>query len=310
MAKQNEVLAVFPVAPDQLVVVHREPIGQESLDSKDYKLQSGTAVRNAEIDPEQPTRVRLSIAATASESVAMDSLLPHGATQNIDFIHGPLTPMDLKVPHLNPTYPFASTLLGRHVTVMCCTGCNGGIHGRFLVVVNNHSGGPWGSIWVKTPKQIEIPYPRWQRVMFAGGILTELNGSTTVVDPGWMIIQKSDENPHHAPPPLPIETVDLPIEGTRTLLAKSLDATWVQFDDIVLHRVRRVPDSELASDDLPKTEIEFGDKSAWRSVGWLYQGRREALSEGQRLEWLRGFVHAEAPGRYILLSDKDEDLSA
>jgi hypothetical protein len=309
MAKQNEVVAVFPIATDQLVVVHKEPVGRDSLEAHQYRLQSGTAVRNAEVDPEQPTRVRLSIAAIESEAVVVDSLLSAGAAASIDFIHGLLTPMDLKVPYVNPAFPFASTLLGRHVTVMCCTGCNGGIHGRFLVVLNNHSGGPWSSIWVKTPKQIEIPYPRWQRVMFAGGILSEINGSTTVVDPGWMIIQKSDEQAHHAPPPLPVETVDLPAGGSRSLLAKSLDATWVQFDDIVLHRVRRVPDNELAGDDLPKTEIEFGDKSGGRSVGWLYQSGREALSEGQRLEWLRGFVHAEAPGRYILLSDKDEDLS-
>jgi hypothetical protein len=310
MAKQNEVVAVFPIAADQLVVVHKEPVGKESIEPDQYRLQSGAAIRNAEVDSKLPTRVRLSIAGTESESVVVDSLQLKGAAAGIDFIHGPLTPMDLKVPYVDPTFPYASTLLGRHVTVMCCTGCNGGIHGRNLVVLNNHSGGPWSSIWVKTPKQIDVPYPRWQRVMFAGGILTELNGSTTVVDPGWMIIQKSDETAHHAPPPLPLETADLPAKGTRSLLAKSLDATWVQFDNIVLHRVQRAADHELGTDDLPKTEIEFGDKSGGRSIAWLYQSGREGLTEGQRLKWLRGFVHAEAPGRYILLSDKEEDLRA
>lgn len=100
-------------------------------------------------------------------------------------------------------FPYASTLIDKHVTVMCCTGCNGGVRGRGFVVLNNHSGGGWSSIWVKTRQSIAVPYPRWQRIMFAGGVVSEMNGSTTVVDHGWMIIKKVDEPAHHAPPPLP-----------------------------------------------------------------------------------------------------------
>jgi hypothetical protein len=38
---------------------------------------------------------------------------------------------------------------------------------------------------------IEVPYPRWQKVLFAGGVMQEENGSTVVVDKGWMVVKKT-----------------------------------------------------------------------------------------------------------------------
>ncbi len=307
--KRAPILAVFPVSDNQLEVVYREAVPSPAARTNDYHLKSGATVQRAEADPGRPGRVRLWIEPVGSTPVRVDSLSV-GGLQSPPFIHGVQTPMELKVPYTESLFPYASTLIDKHVTVMCCTGCNGGVHGRGFVVLNNHSGGGWSSIWVKTRQSIGVPYPRWQRVLFAGGVLSEMNGSTTVVDHGWMIVQKVDEPAHHAPPPLPIETVDLPEAGTRSLLAKSLDATWVQFSDVVLRNVRAVPDQELAKDDLPKTVVEFTDRSGGASVAWLYQSRRIGLKAEQRLAHLRGFVHAEEPGRYVLLSDKDEDLPA
>jgi hypothetical protein len=318
--KRNEgFTAVYPISDNELIAVHREPFHESMARPDLYELESGVAVRAAQVDERRQTHLRLQIESVNATPVRVDTLLVSdfkaadgrslGALQSPPFIHGVQVPMDLKVPHMDASFPYASTLIDKHVTVMCCTGCNGGIHGRGFVVLNNHSGGGWSSIWVKTPKQLDVPYARWQRVMFAGGVLTELNGSTTVVDQGLMIVQMSDETAHHAPPALPVETNDLPAVGTESLIAKSLDAAWVQFSDLLLQRVRHVADEEIDEDDLPKTEVEFSDHSGGRSRAWLYQGGRMGLKESQKLSRLRGFVHAEKPGQYVLLSDKDEDLT-
>ncbi len=161
---------------------------------------------------------------------------------------------------------------------------------------------------MRTDKTIEGPYPRWQRVMFAGGVITEDTGSVTVVDHGWMIVRKGDEEAHHAPPPLPITTKDLPAERTTSLLTKSLDAAWVQFDEITVESTRHIPAGGREGGDLPRTEIIFSDEAGGKSVAWLYQASARDLRESQSMKLLRGFVHAEQPGMYVLLSDKDEDL--
>ena len=57
------------------------------------------------------------------------------------FIHGVKDPTELRALQLEGLFPFASRLIGVHVSVSCCTGCNGGVHDRNLVVLNHHVGG-------------------------------------------------------------------------------------------------------------------------------------------------------------------------
>jgi hypothetical protein len=171
-------------------------------------------------------------------------------------------------------------------------------------------GGGWTGIWVQTGKTIEAPYPRWQKVQCLGGIIEEMNGSMTIVDKGWMRLKKANEKPHHAPPPLPIQTTDLPAERTTSLLSKSLDGSWVQFDDVIIQSAVRIDARDVSPGmvNLPRTEVRFTDGAKGQSIAWLYQPKGQGLKKNQRIKWLRGFVHAEQPGYYVLLSDKEEDI--
>jgi hypothetical protein len=319
--QSKKLLAAFPLSNTQLVLICPQPVHPSMVEISLYSLQSGLAVKDVQVDPERPEQLILWVESMKPMPLTIDEVMIRtlktadgeslGEFSSPRFIQGIQTPMELKVRNFDDSYPFTSTLVGLHVSVMCCTGCNGGIHDRNLVVLNHHIGGSWSGIWVQTDKTIETPYPRWQRVLCAGGVVVEESGSTMVVDRGWMRVQKSDEPPHHAPPPLIIEATDLPTERTTSLLPKSLDGTWVQFDNITIESIRWVEATKGASGtvSLPRTEIVFHDKSGAHSTAWLYQPSRHNLQPGQSLNQLRGFVHAEEPGIYVLLSDKEEDIT-
>ncbi len=202
------------------------------------------------------------------------------------------------------------TLDGVHLSVSCCTGCDGGIHDRGLVVLDNHSGGSWSGIWVHSDLDMPADYARWQKVVFLGGVLTDESGSTTVRDDGWMRVRLAGEVPHEAPEPAVVSADDVPLEGTRSLLAHSLDAAFVELRDVRVLEVRHVDPVPGTGRErrLPRAELRLTDASSAQCAAWLYQPTAFGLAAGDRLSRLRGFLHAEAPGRYVLLGDKEEDL--
>jgi hypothetical protein len=57
------------------------------------------------------------------------------------------------------------------------------------------------------------------------------------------------------------------------------------------------------------TERVESDDSGGNAEAWLYQERARELRPSRRVAFLRGFVHGEEPGRYVLLSVKEEDIS-
>ncbi len=321
IAKVSEVVAAFPLSDSEIVLICSQPVGPPMAKASLYKLESGLSVKGVTLDRKRPERITLRVKPMTSDSLTIDrvkirslqSALGKKARVAVSprFIQGVHSAMSLKVPHLGATFPFATTLQGLHVSVACCTGCNGGVHDRNLVVLNHHMGGGWTGIWVQTGKTIEAPYPRWQKVTCAGGVIAEVNGSMTIVDKGWMQIHKQHETPHHAPPALPLETTDLPGERTTSLAAKSLDGAWVQFQGITVQAATTFAAQERVRGavNLPRTDIVFSDKSGGSSRASLYQPSREKVKTGQRLTQLRGFVHAEKPGVYVLLSDKEEDIT-
>jgi hypothetical protein len=147
-------------------------------------------------------------------------------------------------------------------------------------------------------------------VEFLGGVLREEFGSTTIVDEGWMSVRLGNEANHEAPPPARVTAGDLPAEGTTSLLARSLDGCWVHFADVLIVDVKKAEDVAPTGHELrlPHVEVRFSDTSGKEAIAWLYQRSAFGLSTGDRFAAIRGFVHAEAPGRFVLVSDKDEDL--
>src|SRR5207237_10935166 len=59
---------------------------------------------------------------------------------------------------------------------------------------------------------------------------------------------------------------------------------------------------------LVRNVVTFTDRSGAQAEAWLYQPSGLRLRKGDRLAFLRGFVHAERRGFYVVLSDKEEDL--
>jgi hypothetical protein len=316
----SPIRAVFPLTDTELVVLMTAPLAQSSARDLEFSSALGLKLKVARMDPSDPARVILRTN-MHSDSVVVDRLtvrdvLLDGARRRVGgisppFVPGVRDPMQLKVPHLASAYPYPSTLIGVHVTVACCTGCNGGVHDRDLVVLNHHIGGPWTGIWVRTAKTIDAPYPRWQKIMCAGGVVAEHKGSTNVVDEGWMEIHKLFETPHHAPPPLPVTSDECSQRG-KALFLKGLDASWVQFEDIRVESAQTVigDGREGRTVRLTRNEIVFTDSSGGRARAYLYQPSGLKIQPGQALRRLRGFVHVERPGRYVVLSDKEEDITA
>lgn len=317
----KKLISAFPLSKTTIAVVCPQPIHPSMAKPEFFRLESRLTVRKVQLNPESSNQIILHTRPMTDSRIIPDRVilkeLKNSAGKSLGkfvspaFVQGIHTPMELKVPHFEDNHPYRSTLSGLHVSVMCCTGCNGGIHDRDLVVLNNHSGGSWSSIWVRTAKTIEGPYPRWERVLFAGGVLEERNGSTEVVDKGWMVVKKGFEEPHHAPPALPITTHDLAMKRTKSLLTKSLDATWVQFTDITIESIKNVPPPSEKNwkRNLARTEVVFHDSSGGQSSAWLYMKSAQELKVGQKVRMLRGFVHAEKAGLYTLLSDKEEDIT-
>lgn len=311
---KQALLAAFPLDDASLVLRFLHPLAKQDIQSLTVRLSSGLSTKKPRFDQSNPTRVVIPTGRMQSTPTTVD-LARVGlkgidrARASIRFAHGVLSPMELKVPNLDPTFPFGSTLAGVHVSIECCTGCNGGVHARDLVVLNSHIGGPWTGAWVQTAKTIEAPYPRWQKVRCAGGVVVERTGSTTVVDMGWMEVIKQFETPHHAPPPLPVDAADLPKAGDRSVLAKSLDGSWIQLSDTSVVKARRV-EPQLKSDrhGLIKNEVVVADRSGGQAEVWFYQPSGLKLAVGDAVKSLRGFVHIERPGHWVILTDKEEDL--
>ncbi len=316
----SAVKAVFPLSDTELAVVFADPVEQSAIRIRNFSSAAGLRIRTVNVDESRPTRLILTTSNMRADEIVTDQLhfeglaLVGGKTSrkgsSPTFVQGIKDPSQLKVPHFESAFPYGSKLIGAHVSVSCCTGCNGGVHDRNLVVINHHVGGPWTGIWVQTAKTIDSPYPRWQKVLCAGGVMAEQNGATTIVDRGWMEIYKQLEEPHHAPPALPIETADLPNSRDKRLFLKGLDASWVQFEDIHVENVAQVAAKARSSKSvsLRRNKITFTDRSGGRTTAYLYQPSGLKICAGQKLRMLRGFIHAEKPGLYVLLSDKEEDI--
>ncbi|MEU1202831.1 hypothetical protein ABZ446_42380 [Streptomyces sp. NPDC005813] len=319
MPQPSPITATFPLSDRSLAVVCASADVAAQLRKTGCQLAGGGEARVREEQDADPTVLLIDVDTPHDAGLHIDQIVAPDAAELLDgnaefigprFVHGIRTPMELRMPQQLPVFPFGSSLEGLHVSVACCTGCNGGIHDRHLVVINTHSGGSWSGIWINTPQEIPVEYRRWQKVQFLGGVLREVCGSTTVVDDGWMRIKVGAEEGHAAPAPAHVTTADFPATGTRSLLARSLEAAWVQVSDATVVDARHIdkPVTAVGEVRLPRVETRLRDSSGQEAIAWLHQPSAFGLARGDSLSFLRGFLHAERPGWYVLLSDKDDDL--
>lgn len=307
----KEIRATFPIEDERVEVLFHSGSSAESAAAEGLSLLSGR--RAQVIDRRSTTSVMLAVDLPSDDAlISLVDQVVIGEHVGPPFIHGIRSPMELKVPHMDASFPFASSLDGVHVSVACCTGCNGGIHDRGLVVLNNHTGGSWSGIWVQSDLDMPDDYARWQKVAFFGGVVRNRSGSITVCDEGWMQVGLAGEIPHEAPRPASVRAVDFPISGTTSLLSASLDGAYVEFTDIRVRGTRAIEpgsDSVEGHHQLRGMELVFVDQSEEvESVAYLFQKSALGIMSGTGLESLRGFIHAEGAGRYVLLGDKEEDI--
>ena len=310
--------AVFPLDDLHLAVLLDSPVSAPRRAAGSSK--QGLTVKSVQVDAKNSKRVVVTTGSMRSDGVVVDTLTIKGLVGKDGrpvevvtpaFIQGVKDPTELKALQLEPRFPFGSKLVGVHVSVSCCTGCNGGVHDRNLVVLNHHVGGPWTGIWVQTGKTIEAPYPRWQKILCAGGVIADRKGSVTVVDEGWMEIHKRFEEPHHAPPALRVTCAQLPNTKQTSLLLKGLDASWVEFNDIKVESAEVTTPTAKGTkvERLPRNTIVFTDLSGGRTTAYLYQPTGLKVQAGAKISLLRGFVHAEGVGQYVVLSDEEDDIA-
>lgn len=157
MARSPRILearAAFPLDDNQLVVLLEEEISVASEKSLKAESHAGRLLRGVVVDPSDSRRLTLKLAPVRSHGIVIDFLRISGdivdklnrkavSIKTPKFIHGIKDLTELKALQLDHQFPFASRLAGVHVSVACCTGCNGGVHDRNLVVLNHHIGGPW-----------------------------------------------------------------------------------------------------------------------------------------------------------------------
>ncbi len=144
-------VAAFPLSDTELALVCPQPVHPSMERTSRYRPRSGLAVQDVRIDGERPEQVVLQVEPMAPMPLTIDEVVIDdykgadgkglGRIISPRFVHGVVTPMELKVPHFEGGFPYTSKLVGVHASVTCCTGCNGGIHDRSLVVLNNHTGG-------------------------------------------------------------------------------------------------------------------------------------------------------------------------
>ncbi|WP_164200439.1 hypothetical protein [[Micrococcus luteus] ATCC 49442] len=307
----NGIVTTFPSDDHTLIVLFASPDDAAWAYDAGLQLLSGRPARAHGRKPDSPTEIVLAVEAAPKDELVVDQVVVGDRVVGPRFVHGVKSPMELKVPYTETRFPYGPTLASVHVSVACCTGCNGGIHDRGLVVLNSHTGGGWSGIWVRSDIDMPSDYARWQKVAFLGGVLRDDSGSTTVRDEGWMRVRLAGEEPHDAPTPTRVSAADFPAEGTRSLLSRSLEASWVELVDARVIDARRVEPAETDHSSgvrLPRMELRVTDGSGGESAAWLYQASAFDLTSGARIARLRGFLHAEAPGLYVLLGDKEEDL--
>jgi hypothetical protein len=92
---------------------------------------------------------------------------------------------------------------------------------------------------------------------------------------------------------------------------KALDGCFVEFQDVQVNSIEYIEPPDLGDGvtRVNRFEVLFSDSSAGESSAWLYQEKAQRITRGTRLAVLRGFVHAEGSGRYVTVSDKNEDIT-
>lgn len=136
----HQLVAAFPLSNTRIVVICGQPLHASMAQTHLFSLRSGLTVRNVEIDVAQPQRVFLDVEPMETNPLVVDEVIISslrsadgsslGRVTSPLFIQAIQTPMELRVPHFKDAFPYVSIHTGVHVSLMCCTGCNGGIHDR------------------------------------------------------------------------------------------------------------------------------------------------------------------------------------
>jgi hypothetical protein len=221
-----------------------------------YTTARRLQILNASLDGEDSRRVTLTTEAMAGTSLSVDVVQvkglkgTRGATlpemTSPSFLHGIASIEALRRAH-EEEFPYASLFSGVVATLSCSKngGVWEGVNDLGFTFLHEESGGPYSSIKVVTDIEEKIPnvaeeHHKLQEgeslhVLWAGGLILEINGETQLVDTGFMegfllpVLR--------TPPEYPIKASDISRKAARTVTAKSLEGVIVRLENVVFTRV-------------------------------------------------------------------------
>ena len=306
-----ELKAAYPVSNTDIRAVFTEALDPASAgDASHYSFGPGLPILAATFDPESPNAVTLHTGMMVPANLRSNALhISNISSQDGDvivsansrsFVEGILTPQLIQS-NREPTFPFNSLLVPQVASVSCAW--NDWHRNSNCVVapcVIESVGGPYSGVAVSlTPATTALvtPYSFGTHLLFAGGVMTEVNGETQVADTGFMeAFPIGPDLP--LPQPVLLSTADMPDVFDTSEATDQFERCYVEFRDVQI------------TDFDPSTRVFlFRDASGVIARGDLNGLDEDAqLFAGQALPFLRGVVIVFASGRYKVMPFSPDNL--
>lgn len=323
-AKRPKLAIAFPKSEKELRVVFSQPVERASAEKpSSYQTRSGLAIRDAQVDGDDPRRVRLVTEPMNGEAMVADVLLASGVrtlngkplaqAESPEFIQGIASIPEIQKP-ATEEFPFPSRYVGLVASASCTK--DGGVDSNVLIdtfgfaFIHMESGGPFNSLKIVTKSHIpgiadatrKLAPGLTVHVLWAGGEIRNVRGETQLVDTGYMEGSIIPPNPLRSPRPFPIKVDEIAGEASRSLRAKSLQGVVVRFEGMTIERV-------AGNARTGQRTMRFKDSSGAYLKAVLLSNVKTALDKSQRSNRsLRGLVHQPRAGKYEVIVELDEHI--
>ena len=323
MKISRQIKIAFPKSETELRVVFSEPVDERSArDLSNYKTRSGLKIVDSQVDRDDPSRVTLTTEPMNGEAMNIDALSSSGVFtaqgeafaggESPEFIQGLASIAEVNKAG-SDEYPFPSRFVGKVASESC--GKDGGVDSNVLIstfgfaFIHMEAGGPFNSSKIVTKKHIPgiaeitrtLEPGQTAHVLWAGGVIQNVNGENQLVDTGYMEGSVIPPSPLRSPPPFLIKTKEIGQEAGRTLRAKSLQGVIVRFEDVKIDKVSE-------PDEMGLRHMVFHDDSDAPVSAVLIRNVETRLKPGQGIASLRGLLHFPREGQAEVIIELDEHL--
>jgi hypothetical protein len=311
----------FPTSNTELHLVFSTSLDRESAETVgNYTTAAGLQILNASLNSDDPRRVTLTTEEMDGTSLSVDAVQVKGLKgargvifpemTSPAFLHGIASIEALRRAH-EEEFPYASLYAGVVATLSCSKngGVWEGVNALGFTFLHEESGGPYSSIKVVTDIEEKIPNVAEEHhelqegeslhVLWAGGIILEVNAETQLVDTGFM--EGSLLPVLRTPPEYLIKASDISGKAARTVTAKSLEGVIVRLENVVFTHVER-------PDELGIRSAVLTDESGAPVDALLLSPVTMAIEPGQSFLSVRALVVRPKLDLFQLLIEWDGAL--